>query len=270
MSHAPLSPSPSRRECYVFCIVGEKNARPRAPPPLLPYAPLTFSLLSSLSLSISACVCARARVPRRYLCLLARLGFIENIMIGAMFGILGVSLFLLGLQVVRLSVLQGLDLQVVGKIKCKVRWLMAVTITAFAIKMASFLISPISGYGFGGDLCNAMYPWFFYPVPEALPVSRVAPLTSASLGTRAPNPLHPNSGARRAPPGSSHSCSYVPRWNLAQPPSEDSSMPPNEGGRREARIRAERGCRRKRLPPALERRARGGCVQCEPLLLRLL
>jgi hypothetical protein len=112
-------------------------------------------------------------------------------MIGAMFGILGVSLFLLGLQVVRLSVLQGLDLQVVGKIKCKVRWLMAVTITAFAIKMVSFLISPISGYGFGGDLCNAMYPWFFYPVPEALPVSRVPPLTSALLEMRTP-PLPPN------------------------------------------------------------------------------
>ena len=88
-----------------------------------------------------------------------------------MFGILGIALFLLGLQVVQLSVLKGLDLKVVGKIKCKVRMVMSIVALAFAIKMASFLFSPISGYGFGGDLCEALYPWFFYPIPEALPVS---------------------------------------------------------------------------------------------------
>ena len=106
-----------------------------------------------------------------FLCLVAKLGFVENIMIAVLFGILGVTLLLLGIQVVHLSVLSGLELQIVSKIKCKVRMLLATTAVAFMIKMSSFLFSPISGYGFGGDLCTALYPWFFYPIPEALPVS---------------------------------------------------------------------------------------------------
>lgn len=123
---------------------------------------------------------ANSPIPRssEYLCVLAEAGFVENIMVAAMFGILGIALFLLGLQVVQLSVLKGLDLKVVGKIKCKVRMVMSIVALAFAIKMASFLFSPISGYGFGGDLCEALYPWFFYPIPEALPAVAVLTLMS--------------------------------------------------------------------------------------------